>query len=244
MHRFYVPGLGAKDIVQLPEEEAQHLARVLRLRVGDSVAIFDGKGREATARVEAVTSRDVCVRVLLPRDPAPEALVAVTLAQALLKSDKMDRVIRDAVMLGATGLQPFVSRRSDVPMSAMKGGGRQDRWQRAAVASAKQCGRAVVPPVRAATSFDELLTATPPTLRLMCVEPGSGAEVVDLSTFEGPRPAEAMVIVGPEGGWDPEEMAAAQAAGVILVRVGARVLRADAAGAAVLSVLRYMWRDL
>ena len=97
------------------------------------------------------------VRVLAPRAAAPEAQVAVTLAQALLKSDKMDRVIRDAVMLGVADLQPFVSRRSDVPMSAIRGGGRQDRWQRAAVASVKQCGRAVVPPVRAAKSFDELL---------------------------------------------------------------------------------------
>ena len=157
MHRFYAPALAEDDIVRLPDDEAQHLARVLRLREGDAVAIFDGRGREAAARVEAVTSRNVSVRVLSPRAAAPEAQVAVTLAQALLKSDKMDRVIRDAVMLGVADLQPFVSRRSDVPMSAIRGGGRQDRWQRAAVASVKQCGRAVVPPVRAAKSFDELL---------------------------------------------------------------------------------------
>ena len=70
----------------------------------------------------------------------------MTLAQALLKSDKMDRVIRDAVMLGVAAVQPFVSRRTDVPMKALEKGGRQDRWDRTVISSAKQCGRAVVPP--------------------------------------------------------------------------------------------------
>ena len=78
----------------------------------------------------------------------------------------------------------------------------------------------------------------------MCVEPGSDADVTDLRSLEQRQPSEAMVIVGPEGGWDPEEITAAHAAGVTLVSLGARVLRADAAGASVLSVLRYIWRDL
>ena len=243
MHRFYVPALAKDEVVRLPDDEAQHLARVLRLRAGDDVAIFDGRGREAAARVEAVTSRSVSVRVLSPRAVAPEARVPVTLAQSLLKSDKMDRVIRDAVMLGAAELQPFVSRRSEVPMSAVRDGGRQDRWQRAAVASVKQCGRAVVPTVRAAKSFDELLAPAGPACRLMCVEPGADAELADLRSLEGEPPSGAMIIIGPEGGWDPQEISDARAAGVTFVSLGARVLRAEAAGASFLSVLRYIWRD-
>ena len=77
----------------------------------------------------------------------------MTLAQALLKSDKMDRVIRDAVMLGVAAVQPFVSRRTDVPMKAVASGGRQDRWERTVIASVKQCGRAVVPPVYETQEF-------------------------------------------------------------------------------------------
>ena len=113
------------------------------------------------------------VRVIGPRVAAPEARVAVTLAQALLKSDKMDRVIRDAVMLGVAAVQPFVSRRTDVPMSAVKKGGRQDRWDRTVVASVKQCGRAVVPPVHATRAFADLLRSTEGQTRLMFVEPGA-----------------------------------------------------------------------
>jgi 16S rRNA (uracil1498-N3)-methyltransferase len=170
--------------------------------------------------------------------------VAITLAQALLKSDKMDRVIRDAVMLGVAAIQPFVSRRTDVPMDAVKRGGRQDRWERTVIASVKQCGRAVVPPVHATRELGDLLRSTAEEMRVMFVEPGAGHRVADMTSLEGTRPAEAVVFIGPEGGWDSEEIADAANAGVTLVSFGARVLRADAAAAAVIPVLRYIWRDL
>jgi 16S rRNA (uracil1498-N3)-methyltransferase len=229
--------------VDLPEDEAHHLARVLRLRAGDSIAVFDGRGREAAARVVSVTSKRVSVSVTGLRSPAPEPRVSVTLAQALLKGDKMERVIRDAVMLGVTSIQPFASRRTDVPMRAAKST-RHDRWERTVVASVKQCGRAVVPPVHETMAFAGLLRApVEQQTRLMFVEPGAGSDVADVTSLEGARPSSALMIVGPEGGWDPQELSAAAAAGVQLLSFGGRVLRADAAGAAVLSVLRYIWRD-
>lgn len=231
--------------MQLPDEEAQHLSRVLRLKAGDEIAVFDGRGREALARVVSVTPRRVSVRVVESRSAAPEPRVAVTLAQALLKSDKMDRVIRDAVMLGVAAVQPFVSRRTDVPMKAVAQGGRQDRWDRTVISSVKQCGRAVVPPVHETTDFEGLLRSTTGRSRLMFVEPGSGVDVADVTSLEGqPRPLDAIVLVGPEGGWDPRELTDASAVGITLLSFGGRVLRADAAGAAVISVLRYIWRDL
>ena len=155
----------------------------------------------------------------------------------------MDRVIRDAVMLGVAAVQPFVSRRTDVPMKAVQRGGRQDRWDRTVIASVKQCGRAVVPPVYETQDFEGLLRTTSGKTRLMFVEPGS-AQPADLTSLEGQAVSEAIVFVGPEGGWDPQEVAAAAAGGVTLLSFGARVLRADAAGAAVIAALRYVWRDL
>ena len=243
MHRFYAPALSRDLVFELPDDEAQHLSRVLRLKVGEEIAVFDGQGHEALARITSVTSRRVSVQVVEPRAAAPEPRVTVTLAQALLKSDKMDRVIRDAVMLGVAAVQPFVSRRTDVPMKAVEKGGRQDRWDRTVISSVKQCGRAVVPPVRETKNFEELLQSTAGQTRLMFVEPGAG-NVEDLTSLEAQRPSDAMVLVGPEGGWDPREITEAAAAGVTLLSFGARVLRADAAGAAVISVLRYIWRDL
>lgn len=243
MHRFYAPDFSDTGDVQLPDDEASHVARVLRLRAGEVVAIFDGAGREALARVTSVTSRRVLVEVIEPRDAAPEPRVAITLAQALLKSDKMDRVIRDAVMLGVTAIQPFVSRRTDVPMKAVSKGGRQDRWDRTVIASVKQCGRAVVPPVHETRQFADLLRSTKGT-RLMFVEPAAARNVADMTSLEGGRPSSATVFIGPEGGWDAEEIDDAAAAGVTLLSFGSRVLRADAAGAAIIPVLQYVWRDL
>ena len=243
MHRFYAPGFTDEGLVELPADEAQHLARVLRLGVGDEIAVFDGHGREWLARVASVTAKGVRVEATEPRTPVPEPRVALTLAQALLKSDKMDRVIRDAVMLGVAAVQPFVSRRTDVPIKAVQKGGRQDRWQRTVIASVKQCGRAVVPPVYDTRDFEELLRTTAGRTRLMFVEPGS-AEPASLATLEGQTMSEPIVFVGPEGGWDAQEVATAAASDVRLLSFGQRVLRADAAGAAVIAALRYIWRDM
>ena len=244
MHRFYAPALSHDVVVELPDEEARHLSRVLRLKAGDEIAVFDGRGHEAVARIASVTSRRVSVEVVEPRAVVPEPRVAVTLAQALLKSDKMDRVIRDAVMLGVSAVQPFVSRRTDVPMKAVEKGGRQDRWDRTVISSVKQCGRAVVPPVHETKEFADLLQSTAGRTRLMFVEPGAANDVREMTSLEAERPSDAIVMVGPEGGWDSQEIAEASGAGVTLLSFGARVLRADAAGAAVIPVLRYIWRDL
>jgi 16S rRNA (uracil1498-N3)-methyltransferase len=246
VHRFYAPGFLNQREVELPEDEAHHLSRVLRLTVGDTIAVFDGEGREATARVASIGSRSTKVKVIEPRQPVPEPAVAVTLAQALLKSDKMDRVIRDAVMLGVSAIQPFVSKRTDVPLAALKTSARRARWERTIISSVKQCGRAVVPPLLAMADFPQLVTPSSSALRLMLVEPGGAGspDISDLKAFEDQRPAEAVVLIGPEGGWEPQEIDKAQAAGVTLVTLGSRVLRADAAGAAAIAVLRYIWRDL
>ncbi|RPI50109.1 MAG: 16S rRNA (uracil(1498)-N(3))-methyltransferase [Acidobacteria bacterium] len=244
MYRFYAPAFREDAVFDLPEDEAQHLRRVLRLRSGDTIAVFDGRGREAVARVESVTPRRVSVRSVEPRSAAPEPKVAVTLAQALLKSDKMDRVIRDAVMLGIAAVQPFVSRRTDVPLKAMGAGGRQNRWERTVVSSVKQCGRAVVPVVHPTREFPDVLRAAAGETRLMFVEPGAGVELAELASLEGQQPSSATVLIGPEGGWDAQEVRDAAAAGVTLLSFGGRVLRADAAAAAVIAVLRYLWRDL
>ena len=110
MHRFFAPALDpGDDIVTLPKDEAEHLTRVLRLGVGDTVSVFDGRGREFLARIVSATRRDVRVQVIARVEPPPEPRVALTVVQAALKADKMDDVVRDAVMLGVTSIRPVVS---------------------------------------------------------------------------------------------------------------------------------------
>src|SRR5690242_6204054 len=118
MHRFFAPALDPGDVeVVLPRDEAEHLTRVLRLGPGDTVSVFDGRGREFLARVVSAVRRDARVQLLTRVDPPPEPAVPITIAQAVLKGDKMDDIVRDAVMLGAAALQPIVSTRVETTVA-------------------------------------------------------------------------------------------------------------------------------
>ena len=246
MHRFFAPALDPGDeTVTLPREEAEHLTRVLRLGVGDTVAVFDGRGQEFLARVVGAARSDVRLQIVSRVEAAAEPGVALTLAQAVLKGDKMDDVVRDAVMLGAAAIQPLVTKRTETTVAAVRNGARPDRWRRVALASVKQSRRAVVPEIRMPLTIETFLDEPPPALRLMLVEPGAFADVEPLSAIQQEAaPVDAVLLVGPEGGWTEEECASARARGVRLVTLGRRTLRADAVPVAAICVLQFLWGDL
>jgi len=215
---------------------------VLRLGIGDTVAIFDGRGREFLARVAAASRRDVRVQLLSRVEPAAEPPVPLTLAQAVLKADKMDEVVRDAVMLGVAAIQPIITKRSETTVAALMRGARRDRWTRVALASVKQSRRATLPDVRTPLTLEAYLNEPRPPLSLMFIEPGAGASAQTLAGLRGRQPpSEAAILVGPEGGWDEEEWTTAQARGVELVTLGHRTLRADAVPIAAISILQFLW---
>jgi 16S rRNA (uracil1498-N3)-methyltransferase len=243
VHRFFAPALDPGDeTVALPRDEAEHLTRVLRLAVGDTVSVFDGRGHEFLARVVGAARRDVQVQLLTRVKPPDESAVALTLVQAVLKGDKMDDVVRDAVMLGTTAIQPIVTRRTETTVGALNRGARPDRWRRVALASVKQSKRAVLPEIRSPLTFENYLDEPAPALRLMMIEPGAGVPVEPLGALRGePTPSDAALLVGPEGGWDEAEWSAAQGRGVRLVNLGPRTLRADAVPIAALSILQFLW---
>ena len=169
MHRFFAPALDAGDeTVMLPRDEAEHLARVLRLGVGDDVTVFDGRGHEWRARVVSVVRRDVRVQLMSRIDSPAEAGVAVTLAQAVLKGEKMDDIVRDAVMLGVAAVQPLVTSRAETTVAALSRGTRLDRWRRVALASVKQSRRAVLPDIRRPLTLESFLQDPPAALTLTC----------------------------------------------------------------------------
>src|SRR3954454_4490211 len=243
MHRFFAPSLDPGDeTVLLPRDEGEHLTRVLRLGGGGLVSVFDGRGHEWIAKIASVLRRDVRVQLVSRADPAAEPHVAITVAQAVLKGEKMDDVVRDAVMLGAAAMQPIVTRRTEVTVAALLRGARIDRWRRVALASAKQSRRAVLPEVRMPLTFDTFLDEPPAALRLMLVEPGATSGAEPLSTLRQERaPADAMLMIGPEGGWDEGEWSAARDRVIRLVSLGPRTLRADAVPVAAISVLDFLW---
>jgi 16S rRNA (uracil1498-N3)-methyltransferase len=246
MHRFFAPAMDPGDeAVDLPREEAEHLTRVLRLGAGDTVTVFDGRGRECLARIVSAGRTSARVQILSRVDPAAEPAVALTLAQAVLKGDKMDDIVRDAVMLGVTAIQPIVTQRSEVTVAALMRGARVDRWKRVALASVKQSRRAVVPEIRMPLTLETLLGEPKPALSIMLVEPAAAAGVEPIAALRTePAPPDASVMVGPEGGWAEAEWMAAREHGVRLITLGHRTLRADAVPVAAISVLQFLWGDL
>jgi 16S rRNA (uracil1498-N3)-methyltransferase len=237
--RFYFPLLDPSlpDGV-LPEEEANHLTRVMRLGKDDDIAVFDGRGREFRARVTAAARGRVRITLLDPITPAPEARVPLTLVQAVLKGDRMDAVIRDATMMGVAAIDPVVTSRT-----IARGARDTDRWARVAVASAKQCRRADVPAITAPSRFGDWLAASAHGLRLLLVEPSTGAETCSLRMLEDHAAGSLALIVGPEGGWSEEERRSAESAGCVAATLGPLTLRADAVPIAALAIARFALRD-
>ncbi len=251
--RFFTPDLQpTQSIVSLSADEGAHLTRVLRLGVGARVLVFDGRGGQHVASVAAIEKATVVLNVLEPFPAAPEARVPIVLAQAVLKGDKMESAIRDATMMGVTIVRPVITRRTVVPRSAADQPGVQTRWHRVAVASAKQCGRAVVPRIEPPSAFETVLEDSSIACRLLLVEPAAEAAVrasTDTHASADARdaidafaPASALVLIGPEGGWTDEEVRRAVAAGFRPLSLGARTLRAESAPLAALAVLSWLWK--
>ena len=242
--RFYIPDTDpAAAQFDLPEEEARHLVRVLRLGEGDEIEVFDGRGGAWKAGVVRTDKHRATVRRHAPADSAVEAGVAVTVVISVPKAAKMDDIVRDTVMLGAAAIFPVTSGRTEANRTALADGHRLERWQRIAVASAKQCRRAVVPVVHEVATFTEYLGEARGGVRIICVEPGAG-DGAARPAHAIPKPEAADVIIGPEGGWMEDELAAARAAGVIPLTLGSRVLRADAVPLIALTALFSSWGEL
>lgn len=237
--RFFAPTLDlAHATVTLPASESLHLARVLRLEPGAAVELFDGRGTmvqgsvlHATPSSSVVTVGDVCTA-------QPEAPWPIVLCAPLLKGDAMDVVVRDATVLGATQVVPVTTARTNVPVKRTDSGKLHERWQRVAVAAAKQCGRASLPDLTEVRSLRDVLHAPPwqAWQRLMLVEPALAVRAAGVL-----RQAPLVLVFGPEGGWDPEEARAACEAGWTPWSLGPFTLRAEQVTLAALTVVRHEW---
>jgi 16S rRNA (uracil1498-N3)-methyltransferase len=178
--RFFVPDLQpTESVIALSADESAHLTRVLRLRVGARVLVFDGRGAQHVASIASIGKTTAVVNVLEPFPAAPETRIPIVLAQAVLKGDNMETAIRDATMMGVTAVRPVITQRTVVPRSAADQPGVQTRWHRIAIASAKQCGRAVVPRIEPPGAFEVLLDDASIPCRLILVEPAASSAIAD-----------------------------------------------------------------
>lgn len=237
--RFYAPDLDP-DLasVVLPADEARHLTRVLRLGAGAEIAVFDGRGTEFRAVVEAAVRETASVRLVERVIPPPEPRVGIILVQAVLKGDSMDAAVRDATMMGAHAIIPVLTAHTDVKPSFARRPETVNRWRRVALASVKQCRRATLPLIRDTVDLDRWLADPDGKMRLVFVEPSADAAVAPVKSLLGQSPPGTVaVLLGPEGGWSGEELEAARGAGCAMVTLGPLTLRADAMPVAAMAAI-------
>jgi 16S rRNA (uracil1498-N3)-methyltransferase len=230
--------LGPGAQFALPEDAANHIGRALRLRVGDPLVVFDGRGGEYEAQILRIDRERVEVKTGAFRDPGRESPLAVGLVQGLPEADKMDWILQKSVELGVAWIQPVVCERSVVRLSGERAARRQLHWQRVAIAACEQCGRNLVPQVRPTLAFRDWAAQPTQALRWM-LAPEAAEPLVAQARPAGP----VELLIGPEGGLSERELDIAATIGFASLSLGPRVLRTETAPLAALAAMQSLWGD-
>ena len=245
MPRFFVP---KKDIHdnrgEITGPEFDHLTKVLRLRPGDRVTLFDDEGWEHEGVLRSSAARSGEIEILDSYRSGRESSLDVTLAQALGKGDKMDWVVEKATELGIAAIIPFVSAHTVPRLGNEKAERRRQRWQKIALSAAMQSGRTRIPRILEVSGFEELAGREwPCDLKLILWE---GERLKSLSELKNERGQVRSVLlaVGPEGGFAEEEVSHAVGRGFVTVHLGKRILRTETAAVAAVTLAQFLWGDM
>ncbi len=239
--RVYMPmTLVSGARLRLPESAFHHAVRVLRLRVGAELRVFNGQGGDYAACLAQVERRGAWVTIGDFSLSDCESPLGVTLLQGIARGERMDYSLQKAVELGVTQIQPLMCARSVGPLTAERLAKRLSHWQGIVIAACEQCGRNRLPELAEPLTLSQWLAGKPDIGQGVQLDPKA---TLGLSALAPPA-YRLSLLVGPEGGLDAAEMAEATAAGFIGVRLGSRVLRTETAGVAALAAVQTLWGDL
>lgn len=243
--RFYVSDLPNRQAISLPHAfslpvaVSHHLDRVLRLKEGEAIVLFDGQGGEWLADIVQLGKQvQVSLRDFMPveREIAPR----VTLVQSLASGDKMDWIVQKAVELGVAAIQPIAAERSVLKLSGDRATKRQQHWQDIAISACEQCGGNRIPEVLPVMEWSRWLaqsTQEDYAVRWI-LDPLESQTLSQQTVITAAQPsAKVAVLIGPEGGFSPKELEQARQAGCQALRLGQRILRTETAGLTVLAAL-------
>ncbi|MDP1635076.1 MAG: 16S rRNA (uracil(1498)-N(3))-methyltransferase [Gallionellaceae bacterium] len=239
--RFYCPPpLPQNAHAELPPAAAHHASRVLRLRVGDAVQIFDGLGNALDATINAISGKRVLLGNLQTFMGQQESGLHIVLAQAMCTADKMDWVVQKATELGVAEVVPVQTQRSVAKLSGPRAEKRTEHWRNVTVSACEQCGRNILPQLHAPQDLGTWLNEqrnTPGGKYILL--PGGASNL-----HSQPKPqGRATLLIGPEGGFTADEANVAQQAGFAPILLGPRVLRTETAAIAGIAALQTLWGD-
>ncbi|MCC7081221.1 MAG: 16S rRNA (uracil(1498)-N(3))-methyltransferase [Burkholderiales bacterium] len=229
--------------ITLEQGPSQHLTRVLRMRPGDALIVFDGAAGEYRAAIRTLERDGVRVRVEAHTLVERESDLRVGLVQVVSAGERMDLTVQKAVELGVAWIQPLLAQRGKVRLDGERAGKRVQHWQRIAIAACEQCGRNRVPAVRPVLDLTAWLGALPGvqagSARGIVLAPGSVPRLSQLA----PPASETALVVGGESGFAAEEIALIEHLGFVAVSLGPRVLRTETAALAALAAMQALWGD-
>jgi 16S rRNA (uracil1498-N3)-methyltransferase len=232
--------LEASREIELPAETVNYLRNVLRLKDGQPLELFNGRGRRAHGTL-ALARREARVKVESSEASPEELVVPITLLAALAKGEKMELVIQKAVELGVTSIAPVETERSVLELKGARAEKRVARWRQIMINACEQCGRDTLPTIEPIRPLEETVAAIKAPVRLV-LDPRAERPLTELR--DQPRPDGVALLVGPEGGLTEGEVATAVERGFRALTLGPRILRAETAAITGVAVLQYQWGDL
>ena len=244
-HFFIDPSAATSSLVTIQQSEAHHIKNVLRLRPGDRIKLFDGTGFEYEAVIRKMSAEKVDVEILGRIRATLQSGVKIMVAQAFLKEKKMDDLVRKLCELGVAKWAPFFSQRSIARPDASRLAGRTRRWHRIATEALKQCRRIDLPDIAGPLSFKEVLDLSK-TCDLNIVFWENESTPLD-SGIESSRKhpiRKILLMLGPEGGFTQQEIEMAEHSGFVVAGLGPRILRAETATLAAVTLVQYLFGDM
>lgn len=223
--------------VVLDERASHHLARVLRVKVGEAVTVFNGDGYNYLSVVSSITKAEVTVDLLSKEDPSNESPLTTHLGLAVSKGDRFEWAIKKATELGVAKISPILSQRVDVRLAPERWKKKQDHWQQIVISACEQSGRAMVPEVHTPQLLVGWVEAADEDCKF-CLHPGLS------NTLPTTAPSSITLLIGPEGGLSNDEVALASEHGFLGLNLGPRILRTETAPLVALSVVGAQWGDL
>lgn len=224
---------------ELDDNAAQHVGRVLRMQPGHELLLFNGDGNDYPAAITDASKKRVQVTVGPPEPNATESALKIVLGQALSKGDRMDYAIQKAVEMGVTRIVPLTTERCDVKLKGDREDKRLRHWHSVAISAAEQCGRARVPEVLPVMKLSEWFEHAGDCDARLVLHHRTEQSLNSLA-----KPARVALMIGPEGGLSPDEIAAAETAGFLPVALGPRVLRTETAPVAAMALCQWLWGDI
>ena len=238
--RFYLPmSLVTGATVPLHEHAFNHAVRVLRLKPGAPLVLFDGEGGAFAATLGEIGKREAWARVTEALPDAAESPLRIVLAQGISRGEKMDHTVQKAVELGVAAIQPLFAERGGVGLSGERLTRKIQHWRGIVIGACEQCGRNRLPELREPLALAVWLASPMAPGPCLLLDPLAEHGLRDLEPPSGPI----TLLIGPEGGLSPAEIAQARTVGFTGVRLGPRVLRTETAGMAALAALQALWGD-